>query len=225
MKKYILTANLLFSGLGVVSIAVNSCTAVASSSLGVAIIKRVLLGGIDKGLATFRDKDAFLQNNLIDQAMPSQLRDINNLLAKVAPSLVQKEREYIAQAAAYTVNVSEPILVNAVNSLTSEDVARIAQGGSGMATQVLKEKSATQLAAAITPKVDEQLNKFGIVNSINTALKGSSFLGNLLGNNNTSNTTGISQLASEQLVNGLFKIVEKHEKDNYQQIYNILGTK
>lgn len=94
-----------------------------------------------------------------------------------------------------------------------------------MATQVLKEKSATQLAAAITPKVDEQLNKFGIVNSINTALKGSSFLGNLLGNNNTSNTTGISQLASEQLVNGLFKIVEKHEKDNYQQIYNILGTK
>lgn len=122
-------------------------------------------------------------------------------------------------------NISEPILTNAVNSLTSEDVARIAEGGQGMATQVLKEKTSEQLIAAISPKVEEKLNQFGIVKSVNTALQGNALLGSLLGGNTTnlSSTGGISRLASEQMVDGLFNIVEDYEKQNYQQIYQALG--
>lgn len=204
----------------------QSCVALATSTIGVAIIKRVLLGGISKGLATFKDKDAFLQNNLIDKALPAQLRDVNNMLEKIAPNLVAKERSYIAQAAAHTVTISEPILVNAVNGLTSDDVARIANGGSGMATQVLKEKTSAQLVAAITPKVDEKLNEFGIVKTINTALSGSNILGSLLGNNGSntlSSSGGLSKLAAEQMVNGLFNIVEDYEKQNSAELYKALG--
>ncbi len=220
------TKTVIISAISVatVGIGANSCVALATSSIGVAIIKKVLLGGITKGLGIFKNKDAFLQNNLIDQAMPKSLRDVNNVLGKIAPNLVAKERDYIAQAASYTVNISEPILTNAVNSLTSEDVARIAEGGQGMATQVLKEKTATQLVAAISPKVDEKLNEFGIVKSINTALQGNNLLGSLLGGGNTNlSTTGLSSLAAEQMVNGLFNIVEDYEKQNYQQIYQALG--
>ncbi len=120
---------------------VQSCLALATSTVGVAIIKQILLGGITKGLNTFKDKNAFLQSNLIDQAMPQQLRNLNGVLEKVAPSLVTKQREYIAEAAAYTVNTAQPILVNAVNGLTSDDITRIANGGKGAATKVLKEKT------------------------------------------------------------------------------------
>ena len=222
------TRTIIVASVGITAAAVTtqSCVAMATSSLGLSIIKKVLLGGITKSLGIFKNKNAFLENNLIDQAMPSQLRSINNILSNIAPGLVAKERDYIAQAAAYTVNISEPILINAVNSLTAEDVSRIAQGGSGTATQVLKEKSAQQLIAAITPKVDEKLNQFGIVSSINMALQGSNMLGSILGNKNSNNlsaTNSLSTFASEQLVNGLFNIVENYEKQNSQEIYNALG--
>lgn len=206
--------------------AATSCLAVATSSVGIAIIKQVLLGGIAKGLSVFNNKEAFLKNNLIDEALPQELRKINQLLERVAPSLVAKERDYIAQAAAYTVNTSEPILKNAVNSLTAEDVTSIANGAPGTATQILKEKSQAQLVQAILPKVDQKLNEFGIISSINMALKGNNFLGSILGQDKSaalSASNGLSELASEQLVNGLFKIIENHEKQNSHEIKNALG--
>ena len=204
----------------------TSCIALASSGIGLAILKRVLLGGINKGLNIFSDKNSFLQNNLIDQAMPSQLRQVNSTLESLGlKNLVAKEKDYIAQAAVYTVNVSRPILTNAVNNLTSQDAVRIAQGGSGIATQILREKTESQLVAALTPKVNEKLNQFGIINTINTALSGSNLLGSLLGQNNSQNlaTNGLSNFATQQLVNGLFNIIQKDEVDNTAMIKNSLN--
>ena len=207
----------------------QSCLALATSSVGLAVLKQILLGGITKGLNIFSDKDSFMANQLIDAALPQQLRDLNSTLQKLGlNSLVQKEKQYIAQAAAFTVDVSRPILVNAVNSLTAEDAARIVQGGSGTATQILKEKTSQQLMAAIAPKVDAKLNEFGLVSSLNSALQGSNILGSILGTQNSTNslTGGISRFASEQMVNGLFNIIENHEQQNATTIMNSLnGTK
>ena len=210
-------------GVATLATTTQSCLALATSSIGLSILKQILLGGITKGLGIFADKNAFLQNNLIDQALPSELRQINSVLEKIAPSLVQKEREYIAEAAAYTVNIAEPILVNAVNSLTAEDVQRVANGGKGAATMLLKEKTAEQLMRAIQPKVDQKLNEFGIVSSINMALQGNQILGSILGSNSAmSATSPLSRLASEQLVNGLFKLVEQHEQQNSIQLLDAI---
>ena len=215
----------MIATLGVATLATTtqSCLALATSSIGLSILKQILLGGITKGLGIFADKNAFLQNNLIDEALPSELRQINSVLEKIAPSLVQKEREYIAEAAAYTVNIAEPILVNAVNSFTAEDVQRVANGGKGAATMLLKEKTAEQLMLAIQPKVDQKLNEFGIVSSINMALQGNQILGSILGSNSAmSATSPLSRLASEQLVNGLFKLVEQHEQQNSIQLLDAI---
>lgn len=206
----------------------QSCVALATSSVGLAVLKQVLLGGITKGLNIFSDKNSFLANQLIDAAMPQQLKSINATLQKLGlNNLVEKEKDYIAQAATFTVDVSRPILTNAVNNLTTEDAARIAQGGTGVATQILKERTSQQLMAAIAPKVDEKLNQFGIVKSLNTALAGSNLLGGILGGG-TSNvaTSGISKLASEQMVNGLFSLIQNHEQQNSGSILNsIKGIK
>lgn len=219
--KFLITATVATLAVSTVS---HSCVALATSSIGLSIIKKILTGGISNGMSIFKNKDAFLSNNLVDQAMPSQLRSINSTLESIGLSnLVKKEKEYIAEAASFTANLAEPILINGVNSLTTDDAARIAQGGSGIATQVLKEKTESQLVAALAPKVDQKLNEFGIVKTINTALKGNSLLGGLLGqsNNNTS-ASSLSTLASQQLVNGLFSIIANYEKQNTDLITNAL---
>ena len=177
-RNTILVATMAVATLGTTT---QSCLALATSSVGLAVLKQILLGGITKGLNIFSDKDSFMANQLIDAALPQQLRDLNSTLQKLGlNSLVQKEKQYIAQAAAFTVDVSRPILVNAVNSLTADDAARIVQGGSGTATQILKEKTSQQLMAAIAPKVDAKLNEFGLVSSLNSALQGSNILGTSL---------------------------------------------
>lgn len=222
MKKYIIAAALIMGTGAVITTTVQSCTTLATSDMGLSIIKRMLLNGIDKGMGVYTNKEAFLQNNMVDKALPKQLREINSMLEKIAPSLVAKERDYIAQAAAYTVNTSRPILQGAVNSLNAQDVTRIIEGTT--ATQILKEKTSQQLVSAIAPKVDEKLNEFGIVKTINTALAGSNFLGNLLGGNqNTVSAGGLSQLASEQLVAGLFNIIEDYEHQNSKSLLGPFG--
>ncbi len=225
-RNTILVATMAVATLGTTT---QSCLALATSSVGLAVLKQILLGGITKGLNIFSDKDSFMANQLIDAALPQQLRDLNSTLQKLGlNSLVQKEKQYIAQAAAFRVDVSRPILVNAVNSLTAEDAARIVQGGSGTATQILKERTSEQLMAAIAPKVDAKLNEFGLVSSLNSALQGSNILGNILGGQNSTNslTGGISRFASQQMVNGLFNIIENHEQQNATTIMNSLnGTK
>ena len=221
-RNTILIATMAVATLGTTT---QSCVALATSSVGLAVLKQILLGGITKGLNIFSDKDSFLANQLIEAAMPQNLKDLNSTLQKLGlNSLVQKEKEYIAQAAAFTVDVSRPILTNAVNNLTAEDAARIVQGGSGTATQILKERTSEQLIAAIAPKVEQEFNKYGIVKTINTALSGSNLLGSLLGGNKSNvNAGGLTMLASEQIVNGLFNIIEDHEKQNSAALLGSLG--
>ncbi|WP_228453792.1 DUF4197 family protein [Chryseobacterium manosquense] len=113
-RNTILVATMVVATLGTTT---QSCVALATSSVGLAVLKQILLGGITKGLNIFSDKDSFLANQLIEAAMPQNLKDLNSTLQKLGlNSLVQKEKEYIAQAAAFTVDVSRPILTNAVNS-------------------------------------------------------------------------------------------------------------
>lgn len=226
MKKYIIAAAILLGTGAVISTTLQSCTTMATSDIGLSIIKKILLGGIDKGINIYGNKQSFLQNNLVDKALPKQLRDINTTLEKIAPSLVAKEREYIADAAVYTVNIAKPILQTAVNSLNAQDVTRIMQGEKGTATLILKEKTSQQLVSAIAPRVEQELNKYGIVKTINTALSGSNLLGNLLGNKTSAaNASGLSTLASEQIVNGLFNIIEDHEKQNTSSLLGSFGIK
>lgn len=226
MKKYIIAAAILLGTGAVISTTLQSCTTMATSDIGLSIIKRILLGGIDKGMNIYGNKESFLQNNLVDKALPKQLRDINTTLEKIAPNIVAKEREYIADAAVYTVNISKPILQSAVNSLNAQDVTRIMQGEKGTATLILKEKTSQQLVSAIAPRVEQELNKYGIVKTINSALSGSSLLNGLLGGNKSAtNASGLSTMASEQIVNGLFNIIEDHEKQNASSLLGSFGIK
>ncbi|MGL6037572.1 MAG: DUF4197 family protein, partial [Soonwooa sp.] len=89
--------------------------------------------------------------------------------------------------------------------------------------QILREKTESQLVAALAPEVDKKLNEFGIVKTINTALKGNNILGSLLGQNtNSVSASMLSSLASQQLVNGMFALITNYEKQNTEVLTNAL---
>lgn len=66
-RNTILVATMAVATLGTTT---QSCVALATSSVGLAVLKQILLGGITKGLNIFSDKDSFLANQLIEAAMP-----------------------------------------------------------------------------------------------------------------------------------------------------------
>lgn len=222
MKKYIITAGLALGVTGTIIGTTQSCVAVATT-VGLPIIKKILIGGITKGLGIFKNKESFLANGLIEKALPDQLKSINSTLEKLGlNSLVTKEKSYFADAAAFIAPIAEPILINTVQNMTSEDAQKIANGGKGAATAYLREKTGTQLMTAIAPQVDAKLNEYGIVRTINTTLKGNSFLDTLTGKQNSTASASISKLASEQLVNGLFNIIENYENTSPENPMNII---
>ena len=216
----------LFIGSGAAILSsTQSCMALATTDIGMAIVKRILLRGIDRAANTYSNKQAFMQSDLVERALPKNLRDIYNTLQRVAPSLVTKQKENVASAAAYTVGVAKPILVNTVNNLTADDVRRIVQNGKGGATQVLMEKSSQQLVQAIAPRVEQELNKYGLAKTINTALSGSNILGGLLGGNrNEVSTSALSSLVSEQIVTGMYNIIRQTEEESSNEIPTTIGN-
>ena len=86
MKKYILMAGLALGATATIITTTQSCVAVATT-VGLSLIKKILIGGITKGLGIFKDKDSFLANGLIDKALPDQLKSINSTLEKIGLSI------------------------------------------------------------------------------------------------------------------------------------------
>lgn len=204
------TKTIIVASVGVATLgvgALQSCATVATSSIGVAIIKQILLGGMNRGMSILKDKHSFKQSLLIENAMPSGLKKINSIIERFSPELVKTEKEFIAEAAAYTATVAEPILKNAINNLTSEDVNRIIQGESGMATQVLREKTYQQLVAAFAPKVKQKIESSSFIKTLASNYAVTALVGG-------SATENISKYATEQMVTGLFYVIQDYEKEN-----------
>lgn len=220
MKKIILSLGLLATGGSFAIISTQSCTAVVSSSIGVAIIKKILLGGIYSVGKIFNNKEAFLHNDLIIKALPAPLQSLYNALESLSPQTAKKTKEYIADIAADTVSLSTPILTNAVDQLNSYDVDRIINGGNGMATKVLREKSERELFNTLLPKVEAEINHYGIAQTINSLMQGLNGLGNLLGKQNNTQKFQLSHLATEQLVNGIYFLIEKYENEERKDLLN-----
>src|SRR5690606_36992589 len=132
------------------------------------------------------------------------------------------------------ITTASPIVKKAINQMTLTDAINIVSGGSGAATNYLKTKTETQLSAAIKPVVRVQTDKLGINSLLSNALGTnsgtfSSVLGALMGTGTTQNTSELlNDAITQQLVEGLFNVVEDVEDDtraNPSTLLNsVLGT-
>jgi len=184
-------------------------------------VQQILTASTNQGFSVLGNTDSFLTNALIEAVIPENLKKINTNLQNLGlGSLVDKEKQYIGQAAAASVAVAKPIVTQAIQEMTLNDAIAIATGGKGAATQYLKDKTQGKLIAAIQPQVESQLQSSGITSLIDNASKGTNLLnslGAIFGKKQTTSTdlsSSISQYASEQIINGLFEVSKDYEMKN-----------
>ncbi|MDR3273442.1 MAG: DUF4197 domain-containing protein [Flavobacteriaceae bacterium] len=216
------------------AVSVQSCDSQAGglssgTANSLAVVQQILTASTNQGFSILGNTDSFLTNALIEAVIPEDLKKINTNLQNLGlSSLVEKEKQYIGQAAVSSVAIAKPIVTQAIQEITISDAIGIATGGKGAATEYLKNKTQSKLIAAIQPQVESQLQANGITSLINNAAKGTNLLntiGSIFGKSQTTSTdlsSSISQYASEQIVNGLFEVSKDYEKKNTNA--NVLGN-
>lgn len=231
MKKIIISLALLAGSATLFTQCSTTTGTAQTAGFGLQAVQFALNGGLNNVVSLFNDPKSFISNALIDAAMPKELKDINKSLTDVGlGSLVDKEKNMIAGVAKSTVSTAEPILKNAINNLTAQDVATIAMGGKGAATKILREKTEAQLVQALTPVVSKQVSQLGLNNVLNNALLGekgkaiTSILGAVAGVKTTGNVSqNIDTYVTQQLTDGIYKVIEDSEAKTRSNPTNILN--
>lgn len=238
MKKSIiqftLAGGILLGLTGCSTMGSSTGTTLGNSNVALNTVQKTLNGGLNNALTIFGDSDNFLSNALIEAAMPKELKQINSKLTDLGLSqIVAQEKAMIGQIANASVSTAKPIVENAINSITTQDAITIISGGKGAATQYLKDQSYTQLVDAISPVVSSQMDQLGVNQLLGNALGNNnalnSILGTVLGGNQSSSITqNLNGAVTQQLVDGLFNIIEDTEnktRNNPTGILNsVLGT-
>lgn len=213
----------------------TACTSMqqtgTNSNAVLSTVQGVLNNGTSKAFNVFGNSNDFMTNALIEAALPKELKDINAKLESLGLShIVNKEKQYISQIANASITTASPIVKKAINQMTLSDAINIVSGGSGAATNYLKTKTETQLSAAIKPVVRTQTDKLGINSLLSNALGTnsgtfSSVLGALMGTGTTQNTSELlNDAITQQLVEGLFNVVEDVENDTRANPSTLLNS-
>ncbi|WP_417444524.1 DUF4197 domain-containing protein [Joostella sp.] len=193
--------------------------------------KSVLNSGTQDAFDVFGDSNEFMTNALIDAAMPQKLKDINSKLESLGlSSVVKKEQALISDIAEASITTAKPIVTKAINEMTAQDAIAIVSGGKGAATKYLKDKTYTDLTTAISPVVNQKTESLGVNSLLNNALGGSNsslngIFGAVLGTGSTdSGSAQLNDAITNQLVDGLFNIVEDVENDARENPSTILNS-
>ncbi|MCX2679723.1 DUF4197 family protein [Galbibacter sp. EGI 63066] len=216
----------------------SSCTTMGTaggstqnSNMMLNTVQSVLNNGTQSAFTVFGDSDSFLTNALIEAAMPQKLKDINQKLQSMGLNhIVEKEKVLISEIANSTITTARPVVKKAINEMTPQEAISIVSGGQGAATQYLKNKTHDQLVSAITPVVNQQTERLGVNSLLSNALGGNNMLNSILGavmgtNDAASSTTDMLQSAiTNQLVDGMFNIVEDVERDARQNPGTVLNA-
>ncbi len=236
MKKNILS----FALLGSIILGTTNCstmgtstgTTTGKSNIALNTVQNTLTGGLNNALSIFGDAQDFLTNALIEAAMPQELKDLNEKLNNLGLSqIVDKEKVMIGEIARTSVSTARPIVEDAINNMTTQDAISIISGGKGAATQFLKGQSATQLTEALSPVVTSKMNQLGVNNLLENALGGNNALNSILGavlngnqNTSTSLTQNLNDVVTQQLVDGLFNIIEDAENNTRNNPEGLLNS-
>ncbi|MFV0530714.1 MAG: DUF4197 family protein [Flavobacteriales bacterium] len=232
MKKYIISFALMNSViLGSISCSTTgTSTGIGTGNVALSTIQNTLKGGLNNASSIFGDSQSFLTNALIEAAMPTELKNINNKLNDLGLSqIVDKEKAMIGKIAGASISTAKPIVENAINSMTLQDAINIVSGGKGAATKFLKDKSYTQVVNALSPVVNSQMSQLGVNNLLENALGGNNALNSILGSvlggsQSTSLTQNLNNAVTQHLTDGLFNVIEDAENNTRNNPTGLLNS-
>jgi hypothetical protein len=181
MKKYIIAAALIMEPVHYH----HHCTILynlATSDMGLSIIKRMLFNGIDKGVAFTPTKKPSCKIIWWTKPFQKSLETSTLCWKKFTISGSQRKRLYCPGSSLYR----QYLETDPTGRCKQPECTRCNKNYTGNHCYTDPErKNITTAYCSHRSKVDEKLNEYGIVKTINTALSGSNFLGNLLGGNKT----------------------------------------
>ncbi|MDX2304031.1 MAG: DUF4197 domain-containing protein [Microscillaceae bacterium] len=129
-------------------------------------LKEALNVGISKGVEELIKQDGYFKNELIKILLPPEAQKVQSIITKYVPGgdkLVADAILKMNRAAEDAANEAKPIFVNAITSLSFNDVKNILFGAENAATGYLKDKTYTSLSSAYSPRINESLTKVGAV--------------------------------------------------------------
>ncbi len=172
-------------------------------------LREALKLGAKNATQTLSASNGFFGNQLIKILMPPEVRNIENKMRQFGMGkVVDNAILAMNRAAEDASSQALPILVNAVTSFTIQDGLSILNGGNDAATNLLKQRTSPQIAAAFRPVIANSMGKYNVEKLWQTVFATYNTLPIIKNKVNTDLTGYITDRA----MSGLFSTIAVEEK-------------
>lgn len=150
-------------------------TTTATSGLSTAEIEKAFREALSKGSQTVVNqlsvKDGFNGDPKIHIPLPSSLQSVKSTLSQFGMGGYMDDVETkLNRAAEAAAPQAKALFLDAIKSMTFEDVQKIYNGPQDSATQYLKAKTSPALTEKMKPIIEQTLNEVGAINAYDKAI-------------------------------------------------------
>lgn len=172
-------------------------------------LREALKLGAKNATQTLSANNGFFGNQMIKILMPPEVRNIENKMRQFGMGkVVDNAILAMNRAAEDASSQALPILVNAVTSFTIQDGLSILNGGNDAATNLLKQRTSPQIAAAFRPVIANSMGKYNVEKLWQTVFATYNTLPIIKNKVNTD----LSGYITDRAMSGLFTTIAGEEK-------------
>lgn len=172
-------------------------------------LKEALAKGTERAVTNLSQKGGYSKNLLYKITVPQELQNFAGTLRKVGlGNQVDLFEGKMNEAAEEACKQATPIFIDAITSMTLDDVRKILMGPENAATEYFKQKTYTSLKTNYFTVVRTKMEEIGMIadyNKLVTRYNNIPFSPKLDFN--------IEDYVTEKALSGLFSLVESTEKD------------
>ena len=173
-------------------------------------LRQALSVGARRAVERASKTDGFFGNPAIHIALPHSVEKLGRSLRDIGLGQVVDELELsLNRAAERAAAEATPILLDAVTSVTFEDVVSILTGGDTAATEALRARTEGRLAEVFQPIIEDKMAEVGVTRSYERLVERAGPFLVLLGGDESQDLSGY---VTGKTLDGLFTLVAEEEK-------------
>ncbi len=132
-------------------------------------LREALVVGTDRVVSQLGRTDGYFGDSAIRIPLPGRLAEVQTQLQRVGLAAPLDDLQLrLNRAAESAVPAARTLIVDAVRTMTVEDAIGLLRGGDTAATDFLRRKTETQIAAAFRPYLEQNLASVGAFASLDT---------------------------------------------------------
>ncbi len=172
-------------------------------------LRAALKLGAQEATKSLSASNGFFGNALVKILMPPEVRNIEARMRQYGfGKVVDKAILSMNRAAEDASSKALPILVNTISTFTINDAISILNGGDNAATNLLRDRTSPQIAAAFRPIIAQSMSKFNVQNAWTQVFS----IYNTLPIIKNKVNTDLTGYVTDQAMKGLFTTIANEEK-------------